>query len=311
MGLENPRIEDGLTIDLAQERDFRLDGLSVIPSAREIIQGGMRETLEPRVMQVLVALVRADGTVVSRDELIQSCWEGRVVGEDSINRVIWRLRKLANGTPPPFVIETIPRVGYRLKSDRPRPVPRPDVAVIAAQHFGWWRPAIVCLATAAIVLAVWSSWPMRPGGSSALAPILTENGEPAFAPDGTMLTYVAAPGMRQVYVRGKSGSESLGASGDGKASPSWSPDGKWLAYVTRESGGTCRIIIAALKQGKARQAVRCKAAETSSLAWQPGTSFLYFTDQAGAAGNAIFRLDLESGKVQPMTGTKQAAVNWR
>ncbi len=67
-------------------------------------------------MQVLVALASADGAVVSRDELIERCWEGRVVGDDAINRAIGRLRRLSeadNGAS--FEIETIARVGYRLK----------------------------------------------------------------------------------------------------------------------------------------------------------------------------------------------------
>ena len=46
-------------------------------------------------MQALVALARADGEIVTRDELIQSCWDGRIVGEDAIDRVIARLRRAA------------------------------------------------------------------------------------------------------------------------------------------------------------------------------------------------------------------------
>ena len=44
-------------------------------------------------MQVLVALAAADGAIVGRDDLTRRCWEGRVVGEDAINRVISRLRR--------------------------------------------------------------------------------------------------------------------------------------------------------------------------------------------------------------------------
>ena len=81
-------------INLAREADFRLGGALVRPSTREVIAGGRREPVEPRVMQVLVALARRQGEVVSRDELIASCWGGRFVGEDAINRCIGQLRKL-------------------------------------------------------------------------------------------------------------------------------------------------------------------------------------------------------------------------
>jgi DNA-binding winged helix-turn-helix (wHTH) protein len=63
-------------IDLAAEADFALGGLWVCPSVREVRIGDTHETVEPRVMQVLAALARADGAVVSRDQLIERCWGG-------------------------------------------------------------------------------------------------------------------------------------------------------------------------------------------------------------------------------------------
>lgn len=101
-------------IDLAHAVPFRLGQLYVEPALRQVTATAA-ETLEPRVMQVLVALAETAGSIISRDELVDRCWEGRIVGDDSINRVIGRLRKLAqeHGTDC-FRIETIARVGYRL-----------------------------------------------------------------------------------------------------------------------------------------------------------------------------------------------------
>ena len=101
-------------IDLSREPDFVLGPLEISPSTREVIRDGQRESLEPKAMQVLVALHRAGGRVVSRDDLIARCWEGRIVGEDAINRVIWRLRRLSEDGVL-FTIDTIPKVGYRLQ----------------------------------------------------------------------------------------------------------------------------------------------------------------------------------------------------
>src|SRR5215213_3382342 len=104
-----------LPIDLAREPDFALGASRVSPSTREVLRGTERELLEPRLMQVLVALFQANGRVVSRDELIARCWEGRIVGEDAINRAISRLRRLSEvDREASFQLETIPRVGYRL-----------------------------------------------------------------------------------------------------------------------------------------------------------------------------------------------------
>jgi TolB-like protein/DNA-binding winged helix-turn-helix (wHTH) protein/tetratricopeptide (TPR) repeat protein len=102
-------------VNLARESEFSLGSLSVRPALCQVEGSGGLEQLEPRVMQVLVALSRANGNVVSRDDLIEACWEGRVVGEDSITRCIVRLRKLADANQAAFTLETVLRVGWRLK----------------------------------------------------------------------------------------------------------------------------------------------------------------------------------------------------
>jgi TolB-like protein/DNA-binding winged helix-turn-helix (wHTH) protein len=100
-------------IDLSHEADFTLGGAVVKPSLRVFALNGAEEIIEPRVMQVLVALARRCGEVVSRDDLVTMCWGGRVVGDDAISRPIAMLRKLGE-TSGAFAIETVPRVGYRL-----------------------------------------------------------------------------------------------------------------------------------------------------------------------------------------------------
>lgn len=103
-------------IALAHEAELAIGRLIVRPAAREIVRDdGRREVLEHRVMQVLVALAKAHGSIVTRDELIQSCWDGRVVGDDAITRVMSRLRRAAEGIGTgSFTIQTVTKIGYRL-----------------------------------------------------------------------------------------------------------------------------------------------------------------------------------------------------
>ena len=101
-------------INLAHASAFRLGPVAVEPALRQI-SGVSSETLEPRVMQVLVVLAMANGAIVARDDLVRQCWEGRIVGDDAINRVIARLRKLTKDHGKGALqIETINKVGYRL-----------------------------------------------------------------------------------------------------------------------------------------------------------------------------------------------------
>ena len=105
----------GDPVNLADVPPFRLGDVEVHPSTRQLIRDGRSETLEPRVMQVLVVLAEAKGSVISRDELIERCWGGRIVGENAINRVISIIRQTATDLGmDSFQLETITKVGYRM-----------------------------------------------------------------------------------------------------------------------------------------------------------------------------------------------------
>ncbi len=100
---------------LAHSPAFRLGGIEIRPPTREMIGPHRREILEPRVMQLLVALADADGEILSRDDLVARCWDGRAVSEDAINRAISKLRRLGEEVAEgAFRIDTITKVGYRL-----------------------------------------------------------------------------------------------------------------------------------------------------------------------------------------------------
>lgn len=114
MGLFNDQL-DKSTIDLGKSPEFGIGGICVRPAELLVVGGDIRRELQPRVMQVLIALARANPDVVSREQLSNLCWGGRVVGDDALNRCILALRHLAAEFPgPPFTIQTIPRVGHRL-----------------------------------------------------------------------------------------------------------------------------------------------------------------------------------------------------
>lgn len=161
-------------IDLATAPPFRIGLLTVEPALRQVVAASS-VTLEPRVMQVLVQLAMANGAIVSRDELVRQCWEGRIVGDDAINRVIARLRRLLDDHGDAAArIETITKVGYRLvgpvvliapiarppmASETPLPAAAPAVAPALplpdpARRSGWWRVAAM-VAVVAVAALVW------------------------------------------------------------------------------------------------------------------------------------------------------------
>jgi TolB-like protein len=106
----------GSRLSLAHAPPLGLGALHIEPSLRRVSRpDGAEQIIEPRVMQVLITLASAGGGIRSRDDLLAACWQGVVVGEDAVNRVISRVRRLLSGLGQgEFELETVPRVGYRL-----------------------------------------------------------------------------------------------------------------------------------------------------------------------------------------------------
>lgn len=161
---------------LARVRPFRLGAVEIRPATREIVGPRGREVAEPRVMQVLVALARAQAEVVTRDDLIASCWGGRIVGEDAITRVISRLRRHSEGVGRDgWTLETVTKVGYRLA-----PLDHdPHLAVTAPRRAN--RRGLVLAGAGVAVAAVAGTlaWRLRPEPVSTQARALYEKGQEA------------------------------------------------------------------------------------------------------------------------------------
>ena len=104
--------------DLAAQLDFQVGPVTISPSRRLVEGPAGSATVEPLVMQALLLLVDSGGRVVTRDELFDQLWGGAPVGDDSLNRAIAGVRRIATEVAPgAFEIETIPRTGYRLVGD--------------------------------------------------------------------------------------------------------------------------------------------------------------------------------------------------
>lgn len=140
--MDRPAVWRTLAIDLEAERPFRIGGASVNPVSRDARYAGETERLQPQHLKVLIALVRHKGDVITRSELIDTCWGGRIVGEDVINRSISILRDFAERAGG-FTIETVPKSGYRLRETAPprswrRRLQGMTIALVLIAGVGTW-----------------------------------------------------------------------------------------------------------------------------------------------------------------------------
>ncbi|KAF7785505.1 hypothetical protein PRUB_a4180 [Pseudoalteromonas rubra] len=71
--------------------------------------------LEPLTMELLCYLVKRRGDYVSQKELLDHVWDGRVVSDNAIRRVVKKLRDaLGDDVKSPTYIKTVPSKGYLL-----------------------------------------------------------------------------------------------------------------------------------------------------------------------------------------------------
>jgi len=81
---------------------------------RELRRGAEPVALEPQVFDLLVYLVRNRGRVVSKDDLIDGVWGGRIVSDSALTTRLNAARKAVNDSGAvQRVIRTVPRRGVR------------------------------------------------------------------------------------------------------------------------------------------------------------------------------------------------------
>jgi DNA-binding winged helix-turn-helix (wHTH) protein/Tfp pilus assembly protein PilF len=107
--------------------------------------------LEPKVSQLLRELAGRAGRVVSREELMAAIWPDVIVGDDSLARLVSKLRRaLGDDAREPRYIETMSKRGYRLLA----PVDRIETADRAdSQRARGWRWFALTAAVVLLVLA--------------------------------------------------------------------------------------------------------------------------------------------------------------
>lgn len=168
---------------------YQILGHLVEPSILRITGTAGDDTrLESKVMQVLVYLVEHAGQVVSRRELEEQIWSGRIVTEDAVTNAILKLRRaFGDNARHPRVIETIPKTGYRLiaevtqtfaahKDPRTAPI---DSAPQPERKPG--SPIAWTLAAGLALLLVWLAWGYLSKDDSPGSRSSSLSGKPALA----------------------------------------------------------------------------------------------------------------------------------
>jgi len=134
-------------------RDFRLGSILVEPDRLRVSQEERTVVVQPRVMDVLVALALGGDSVQSRETLEAQVWSDAHVGYHALARAVYEARKaLEDVSPGCDLLETIPRRGYRLKIVS-TPVAASISSEAAERAFGaHLLTAVVCLLMLGLIM---------------------------------------------------------------------------------------------------------------------------------------------------------------
>jgi Tol biopolymer transport system component/DNA-binding winged helix-turn-helix (wHTH) protein len=309
---------------------FRLRQRLVDPSLNRVSSGDQTVQVEPKIMQVLLALAERPGEVVSRDELMARVWPGVFVTDDVLHRAIRELRRLFDGEPTDkeraSVIETIRKRGYRLvaevdRSEAPGESSRsaPAATLAAPRHArdGWIPGAgLIAAMLIAAVLAGIGIARLRIGRTGTVdtearvrfTPFTSEPGnevDPALSSSG-QLAYVAraADGRPHIFTKRApdAGAAQITRGADREYAPVWSPDETEIAFVQSGDRG-CMIRVAAADGSRARDLVPCASRNELRMSWSPDGGSLAMT-----AGAATLASPAHIEIVTVATGARRAAT---
>lgn len=307
-------------IELVSEPPFQLGTGVVHPASLEVVWADGSCKLEPRVMQVLVALNRRRGDPLGREELSRLCWDGRVVGDDALVRCIGRLRKVFQRDPA-VEIASIPKVGYRLRLLAVTPETIEAQAPTSSSRSGRgplrWLLAggVVAIAALGVGAFVW----MKPPGAlaaEAVRPLTSDPGvetHPALSPDGRLLAYAGGGGFgtqRDIFLRGVADGTPirLTNTAEDEMAPAWSPDGRRIAFVRRIPGAPCEILVAPVPQGEPRVVGRCSVETMTRLAWTRDGEILLSDRPTRDAVRRIRALSPDTGRIREVTSPPSTSL---
>ena len=138
---------------------------TVRPDLNRIESPGGKTRVEPRALEVLLALAERAGEVVPREELQDTVWGDAAITDHALTNYISELRRsLGDSTSEPRFIVTVPKRGYRLVA--------PVLPMEEGDRHGR-RSRRVLVAAATVLLAVLTGvavWWVRGPGRAAASP---------------------------------------------------------------------------------------------------------------------------------------------
>ncbi|MBX7456908.1 winged helix-turn-helix domain-containing protein [Qipengyuania sp. 1NDH17] len=94
---------------------YNLDQFIIDTVRFEVVRGGEEVVLQPKAKRLLIALVEADGALVTKAKIIDELWDGRAISDSALSSQVKALRKALGDTDRPYrIIGTAHGEGFRI-----------------------------------------------------------------------------------------------------------------------------------------------------------------------------------------------------
>ena len=289
------------------------------PALDVIEHEGQLVKLQPRAMELLVCLAQRPGEVVSAEELINSVWRGRDVGDGAIYRSVNQLRHaLGDVAEDSRYIQTIPKRGYRLiaavepvtpnlEIERVAQRGHPSASALVAAILPILHRALPFAATAIVTagstaVAVWLGVQPAPPSVNRFTYTLpadhkfrrVDRAVLALSPDGRHFVYNTDDGL---YLRrmDRFDAQVIAGTEEDLANPFFSPDGQIVAYWSAATNELKRIPLS----GGAPVVIVSDVSNPRGASWGADGTILY------GQLDGIYRVAADGGRPERIIETPE------
>jgi len=259
--------QPGTRTSVAISGPFRLKHVNVVPERDLLVDDQQELRLRPKVMALLACLAKRQGSVVTRDQLIDELWEGNhYVGVRAVTDTVWELRRKLAEFGLGDCIETVAKKGYSLKSGAAFEPDSPQT-----QRWIWALAAVVTvvIGVVAVVFLIRARTTTAPIDWRVVTSFPSAESCPRLDPSGSRLGFLRlVDDQFDIYVMQMDDSSlrRVTHTAGSELELCWSPNGTSLAAVVRNEGN-CELQITDLATQVTRALPGIHVHEASALTW--------------------------------------------
>ncbi|MFC4654071.1 winged helix-turn-helix domain-containing protein [Rheinheimera marina] len=297
--------------------DYQIGAVRLCQRSAQLEKDGQWLHCEPKIYALLLYFCQQPDRAISRQELIDQVWQGRIVSDAAVNRAVAELRKLLEPEPKqPVYLRTVSKLGYQMTGVTPLtdsmspeaelPAPKPSQQR-SRVRWGLWGAVLPGLA---LLLALILLWPAKPPQYqlSDAEPLTRLAGESykalAQGPQKLWFLHRAEP-QEPLQLWLQQGTVAKAVTADSFLYLDFALIDEDTAVAVRWSNAEqrqCELVWLDLNTGQSQPLSPCPQASANQLAYAASSGWLYFNERPDiSAPYALHALHLASGQRRQLT----------